>query len=458
MSVGLALSLLSGALVAAAALSGCNNSSDSSNPENPIPDGGSLLGTDATIHLFKPDASLFSADAGMMCQEGACDGYIDRTRIQNGMAPCIQFKDQHARHLLTGLELEERKNHSTVSMKDLNADGLLDLCFFHPSSSSTCYLSQGGVFTEAQNFSSVLSSYKNVVWGDRYFLRMGQQDSDLVKNENGVFTPLLSPQGIHLLGDPGITGVFLGMDLLFATDNRLYFYRNLGNDHFSEVANDIGLRNAGNIAALPAADFDGDGDLDFYAASPSDRAKRLYVNHGDGTFTSSVSSTTGQFVLSDPGASVDAQWVLRQPGELPSLHVINWSDENNQDPGNILYCRNSRGSFEDCTDRMGLRAQSKNTKVAWGDILNNQTPSHVLGKFEEPSRFYYPLLNQNSNSVDHYEDITLPLNLSILGKTIFVGFLDYDRDGKQDLLAVMADGVVLLFKNQSEKVKVCPKT
>lgn len=190
--------------------------------------------------------------------------------------------------------------------------------------------------------------------------------------------------------------------------NRLY--RNRGDGTFTDVTSSAGVTGHGYGIGAVAGDYDRDGWVDLYVVNVG--ANILYRNKGDGTFAD-VSTRAG---VADAGTGIGAVFVdVDRDGQL-DLFVANYLTFDpdyklyfNPDgyPGplayqpefNVLYRNKGDGTFEDVSERAGVRIAGHRAMsvVAFdadqdGDsdlyICNDMTPNILLvndgtGRFDE---------------------------------------------------------------------------
>jgi hypothetical protein len=187
----------------------------------------------------------------------------------------------------------------------------------------------------------------------------------------------------------------------------LWLYRNNGNDSFTNVTAEAGL---GNIAAygfgISAADFDNDGDQDFYFTTLHENM--LFRNDG-GKFTEigKTAGVTGGKVWSSSAIFFDADrdgWL-----DLYVGNYVDWSPEND------LWC-----------------------------TLDGKTKSYCTPELYKgvPGRFYHN--NGNGTFSDQTEAAGF---VNSPGKTLGMAELDYNRDGWPDLAVSNDTQRNLLYKN-----------
>jgi enediyne biosynthesis protein E4 len=126
-------------------------------------------------------------------------------------------------------------------------------------------------------------------------------------------------------------------------------YHNDGNGHFSEITKQAGLAKPGNALGIAIADFNGDGHIDIFIANDS-TPEFLYQNKGDGTF-----EEVGLFA----GVGVDAD------GHAYAGMGVDFADYDNDGWADLvvsdlayqkyaLYRNNGDGTFTYTTDSAGL--------------------------------------------------------------------------------------------------------
>jgi enediyne biosynthesis protein E4 len=126
-------------------------------------------------------------------------------------------------------------------------------------------------------------------------------------------------------------------------------YHNDGNGHFSEITKQAGLAKPGNALGIAIADFNGDGHIDIFIANDS-APEFLYQNKGDGTF-----EEVGLFA----GVGVDAD------GHAYAGMGVDFADYDNDGLADLvvsdlayqkyaLYRNNGDGTFTYTTDSAGL--------------------------------------------------------------------------------------------------------
>jgi hypothetical protein len=250
-------------------------------------------------------------------------------------------------------------------------------------------------------------------------------------------------------------------------------YRNEGNGkRFVDVAGEIGLTLHG-VSRQPAwIDYDGDGDLDFFAAF-RDGPNRLLRNDR-GTYT----DVTGPSGIGDTRRSVSAAWwdfdrdgdldlfVANQEGDANGLYRqangrfedvaaaagVSGTPRPKEDGGvgpsvadfdldgdfdlfvanygpSALY-RADAGTFTDIARSLGIDLRGHGVTSAWGDIDNDGRPDVYVGNFIAGQPLYRDafFLNLGTRFVE-----ALPDPLLKHDATHGVRFVDFDRDGRLDL-------------------------
>jgi len=194
---------------------------------------------------------------------------------------------------------------------DFDNDGDLDLFVGFRGAANRLYRNDGGTFTDvaAQAGVADLADTRAAAWGD--------YDSD------------------------GDADLYVGWAA--AGDEPNHIYRNDGG-RFTNVTRELGIDVRG-ISRQPAwIDYDGDGDLDLFAAF-RDRANRLFRNDS-GRFT----DVSKESRIDDPRKTVGGVWWDADADGDLDLFVANQEGDANG------FYRNDRGTFTDVAREVGVEA------------------------------------------------------------------------------------------------------
>ena len=344
----------------------------------------------------------------------------------------------------------DEKTHSFVVANDLDNDGDQDLLFG-----------------------------SNVEGGNKLYLLI---------NDLGRFNHLINKTGIP---DAGTTGVFSDynndgyLDLLVLSDDTGSLHKNVDELTYSKVpASGLEQIKDGRVSLFFDADHDGDLDL-FVGAQGLDR---FFRNNGNDSF-SDLSEQMG--ILGAQGATMDAAFGdFDDDGDI-DLFVTN---EN----GNRLYANQRLGKFHDLTQASGLPLTEGSSSVSSGDYNNdgfldlfvsdqngnyslyaNQEgggflKDHEFGKIKSIQTFKAfdhaffdfdndgfldliiagdPLSADNKgiillhNNPEHqFEDVSWILPEDVKpGRSLAIA--DYNEDGDQDVFLTYSDGSIGLLRN-----------
>lgn len=214
-------------------------------------------------------------------------------------------------------------------------------------------------------------------------------------------------------------------------DNYNELYLNNGNGTFQNIAQTAGVLGVNYRGRGSAwADFDRDGDLDFYGPGEYSQAKGgggslLYRNNADLTFTN-ISSEAG--VERAGVSSFEAGWMDYDKDGWQDLYV-----SSSFAPVSVSFYKNNKNAtFTDVTEETGLSGVVAGRTVAPGDYDNDgDLDLYILSD----DATYGGRLFENDGR-GHFTDITVKSGalFNASGRAGIWG--DYDNDGDLDLYLV----------------------
>ncbi len=266
----------------------------------------------------------------------------------------------------------------------------------------------------------------------------------LLNNELGKFTDVAASAGLTHSGEESAS-IFADydndghLDLYVVRKSGNLLYKNDGEGKFSDVTNTTGTADhgAGNKAVF--FDPDHDGDLDIYLAASG--PNELYRNNADGTFV----EMAGKMDLS--GGDADSRNAVfadfDDDGDIDFFIANNGAE-------NILFDNLRGGKFENITSSAGLSGQMSTNNVALGDYNNDgYADLFILEEEGKNSAIYHN--NGNKTFKKDTKNASAFKSLANLSAQD-AAFFDFDNDGALDLLVVGKPKTakqrgVLLFHN-----------
>jgi hypothetical protein len=329
---------------------------------------------------------------------------------------------------------------------DVDNDGDLDLFVGFRGRPNRLYRQTDGRFEDVAAAVGLADAVETraAAWGDfnadgRIDLYVGFADAStparIYRNEldGRRFTNVASELGIDLRGvsrQPAWVDYDGDGDLdLFAAfrdkPNRL-----LRNDgaRFVDVSKETGIDDPRKTVGGVWWDFDRDGDLDLFVANQEGDANGLFRNDR-GRFTD-VADAMGVSAAGRPkeeGGVGPAVADYDLDGDL-DLFVANYGLS-------VLY-RNENGTrFVDVSKEVGITGDSHKTTAAWGDVNDDGRPDLYLAAFLADQPHYRDELYLNAGGEGGRWSFVpaLPELLLTHDATHGVQLIDFDRDGRLDL-------------------------
>ena len=162
------------------------------------------------------------------------------------------------------------------------------------------------------------------------------------------------------LNDVGLTWAALPMDVDEDGLPDLYvindvgennFYKNLGDDTFEEMTDEVGLFDEGDGMGVDVGDFNLDGHFDIYLTNIYDfHPNPFFVNNGDGTFT----NRAGALKIDDTGWGWGVRFFDAEHDMDEDLYIVNGMDSPYGEGDRNTFFLNNEGSFSDASEALGL--------------------------------------------------------------------------------------------------------
>ncbi|MEM8893268.1 MAG: FG-GAP-like repeat-containing protein [Bacteroidota bacterium] len=162
------------------------------------------------------------------------------------------------------------------------------------------------------------------------------------------------------LNDVGLTWAALPMDVDEDGLPDLYvindvgennFFKNLGDDTFEEMTDEVGLFDEGDGMGVDVGDYNQDGHFDIYLTNIYDfHPNPFFVNNGDGTFT----DRAVQLDIDDTGWGWGVRFFDAEHDMDEDLFVVNGMDSPFGEGDRNTFFLNNNGVFNDASQALGL--------------------------------------------------------------------------------------------------------
>ena len=269
---------------------------------------------------------------------------------------------------------------SSAAFGDLNNDGLLDLYVTNyvefsfenpPGGKLKCSYKGLNTFCGPQGMKSS---------SDILYRNEGKNKFSDISKQTTVADYMLPALGVAL-SDIDNDG---DLDIYIANDSeRNLFFNNLKHWSFKEQAIESGLAYSENGRAqagmgVDAADYDEDGDIDFYVTNFSDDVNTLYQNQGNGTFIDNTYAAGLGSIIRPYLGWATGFYDFDRDGDLdifvanghiyPQLNTF--SDGLSYPQVNLLY-RNESGYYKNVVNPLGWESEKVTRSAALIDYDND---------------------------------------------------------------------------------------
>ena len=250
--------------------------------------------------------------------------------------------------------------------------------------------------------------------------------SYLFQNELGRYKEVSKSFGIdHKITESA--GIFADydndgfLDLYILGEDGAALYLNAERGQFEKVSAEAGLQASKGTRPV-FVDLDHDGDLDIFQVGNG--LDQVFRNNGDKTF----SEQSDKMGLAGGAGSIGKETVFGDfddDGDLDLLVL-------NEDSGLTLYFNERQSKFIDGTAESGLADLAGTSALATGDFNNDGFLDLVIGRsgstsvelFENSGKGVFKELKNSLDPVDGFQST----------HTNDLAFLDFDNDGKLDIL------------------------
>lgn len=234
------------------------------------------------------------------------------------------------------------------------------------------------------------------------------------------------------------------LDLFIGNESEpAELYRSNGDGTFTESARDAGIELSDHVKAVTWGDIDNDGDPDLYVSSLGAR-NRLYRNDGEGHFED-IAADAG---VEEPLASFPTWFFDFDNDGWLDLFVSGYSVANgpfgidymelaHEGESPRLYRNRKDGTFDDVTAAAGLDRLSLTMGSNFGDLDGDGFLDFYLGTGDPDLRAIVPNRMYRNVEGRRFSDVTFSGGFGHLQKGHGVAFADLDRDGDDDVYAVM---------------------
>src|ERR1700691_4856424 len=360
-----------------------------------------------------------------------------------------------------GLIVDDFENNGLFDVVTSDFGQCAPMHYFHNNGDGTFTdrTAQAGLSDQLGGLNLIQADYNNDGCLDVLILRgawekAGQRKSLLRNNCDGTFTDVTKQSGLAVPATNTQAAVWADinndglLDLFVVNESGpSQLFLNQGDGTFRDISPAAGIDRAAFSKGVAAADYDGDGYVDFYVSNMGAN-NFLYHNNHDGTFTE-VAEQAG---VPGPGRSF-ATWFFDYDNDgWPDLFVTSYYlsvDESIRTylglPHNAgtlkLYKNLGDGTFRDVTKETGLDKVFMPMGGNFGDVDNDGYPDIYLGTGSASYGSLLPNVLLRNKEGKSFVDVTASSGTGELHKGHGVAMGDLDNDGDLDILASIGGAV-----------------
>lgn len=352
-----------------------------------------------------------------------------------------------------------------IIVDDFDNDGLLDVVassmdvcdpirFFHNNGdgSFSDWTEKAGFLNQLGGLNMVQADYNNDGCMDILVLRGGwefaQRKSLLRNNCDGTFTDVTDASGLGASITASQSAAWADidndgyLDLFVANENApAQLFHNRGDGTFEEIGASAGIDQTGFSKGVTAADYDGDGLIDFYVSNLNG-INLLYHNNGKRTFT----EVARQAGVQAPLYSFSTWFFDYDNDGWPDLFVASYMPSVDESLKTYvggarnaetlkLYRNRHDGTFEDVTAQLGLDKVYMVMGSNFGDIDNDGFLDIYLGNGQPSYTSPLPHVLFRNEQGKRFVDVTESSGTAELHKGHGIAFADLSRRGSEDIVA-----------------------
>jgi tetratricopeptide (TPR) repeat protein len=359
-----------------------------------------------------------------------------------------------------GLIVDDFENNGHLDIVTSDFGQCAPMHYFHNNGNGTFSdrTKEAGLDGQLGGLNMIQADYNNDGCTDILILRgaweFPQRKSLLRNNCNGTFTDVTAAAG---LGEPASqtqAAVWADidndgdLDLFVANEDRpAQLFRNRGDGTFEDISHKAGIDKIAYSKAVVAADYDGDGYVDFFVSNLNSDNFLFHNNH-DGTFT----EVAAQAGVQKPMQSFPAWFFDFDNDGWPDLFVSSYYvsvDENIRSYLGLspnaetmkIYKNLGNGTFRDVTEQVGLNRVFMPMGSNFGDIDNDGYLDMYLGTGNPSYGSLLPNVLLHNKEGKFFTDVTAASGTGELHKGHAVAFADLERNGNEDLLEEVGGAV-----------------